>query len=40
MFTLLLLPAALAADASEKIINGELSVVSYYENDSCPAVSF
>ncbi|MCL3881944.1 BMP family ABC transporter substrate-binding protein [Marivita sp. GX14005] len=28
------------ADAREKIINGEIDVVSYYENDSCPAINF
>ena len=27
-------------DAKQKIIDGELNVVSYYENDSCPALSF
>jgi basic membrane protein A len=26
--------------ARQKIIDGELNVVSYYENDSCPAISF
>ncbi|MCA0871030.1 BMP family ABC transporter substrate-binding protein [Seohaeicola saemankumensis] len=31
----------MAADsARQKIIDGELSVVSYYDNDSCPALSF
>ncbi len=31
----------IAADAArQKIIDGELSVVSYYDNDSCPALSF
>ena len=28
------------AAAREKIISGEVSVASYYENDSCPALSF
>ncbi|MEX0318832.1 MAG: BMP family protein [Ruegeria sp.] len=27
-------------DARQKIIDGEVNVVSYYENDSCPALSF
>ena len=27
-------------EARQKIIDGELTVVSYYENDSCPALSF
>ncbi len=27
-------------DARQKIIDGEIDVVSYYENDSCPALSF
>lgn len=27
-------------EARQKIIDGEISVVSYYENDSCPALSF
>ena len=27
-------------EAREKIINGEIEVVSYYENDSCPALEF
>ncbi|MEY8830244.1 BMP family protein [Sedimentitalea sp. XS_ASV28] len=27
-------------DARQKIIDGEINVVSYYENDSCPALSF
>ena len=27
-------------DAKQKIIDGELNVVSYYESDSCPALSF
>ncbi|WP_095589530.1 BMP family lipoprotein [Actibacterium ureilyticum] len=31
---------AAAEDAKAKIIAGELNVVSYYENDSCPALSF
>jgi basic membrane protein A len=31
---------AAVADAREKIISGETEVVSYYANDSCPALSF
>ena len=27
-------------DARQKIIDGEIKVVSYYENDSCPALDF
>jgi basic membrane protein A len=27
-------------DARQKIIDGETQVVSYYENDSCPALDF
>ncbi|SDO27154.1 basic membrane protein A [Lutimaribacter pacificus] len=27
-------------DARQKIIDGEINVVSYYENDSCPALTF
>ncbi len=27
-------------EARQKIIDGELNVVSYYENDSCPAINF
>ncbi|MFV0515154.1 MAG: BMP family protein [Jhaorihella sp.] len=31
---------AAVEDARKKIINGEIDVVSYYANDSCPALSF
>jgi basic membrane protein A len=31
---------AAVEEAREKIIAGEISVASYYENDSCPALSF
>jgi basic membrane protein A and related proteins len=31
---------AAVEDAKAKIISGELKVVSYYENDSCPALNF
>ena len=31
---------AAVEDARQKIIDGELKVVSYYENDSCPALDF
>ncbi|AVO38319.1 BMP family lipoprotein [Pukyongiella litopenaei] len=31
---------AAAEDARQKIIDGEISVVSYYENDSCPVLNF
>ncbi|MCV2894062.1 BMP family lipoprotein [Lentibacter sp. XHP0401] len=31
---------AAIAEAREKIIAGDINVVSYYENDSCPALSF
>ena len=27
-------------EARQKIIDGEIKVVSYYENDSCPALDF
>jgi basic membrane protein A len=27
-------------EARQQIIDGEIDVVSYYENDSCPALSF
>jgi len=27
-------------EARKAIINGDISVVSYYENDSCPALQF
>ncbi|MEQ5869891.1 BMP family ABC transporter substrate-binding protein [Sagittula sp. NFXS13] len=31
---------AAAEEAKQKIIDGEIEVVSYYENDSCPALDF
>jgi basic membrane protein A len=31
---------AAVAEARQKIIDGEIKVVSYYENDSCPALDF
>ena len=31
---------AAVEDARAKIISGDLDVVSYYANDSCPALSF
>ena len=31
---------AAVQDAKAKIIAGDLSVVAYYENDSCPALEF
>ena len=31
---------AAVEEARQKIIDGEIKVVSYYENDSCPVLSF